>query len=287
MNAAAPSSHAEAVARAEAAVAATVQHLRTTAPQAVAPKVAVLLGSGWHALAGLVQDAVRLPYAGLPGFPGAASVVGHAGELVLGRLGTMPVAVLAGRVHTYENDRADNMAHPLRVLRALGCEVLVQTNAAGSVDPTLGPGRLMLIDDHINLSQRSPLIGAPVADRFIGMTDAYDPALRRHAQAVAERMGQALPEGVYLWFVGPQFETPAEIRMARTLGARAIGMSTVPETIVARHAGLRVLGLSLITNLAAGLSAEHLSHAHTLSQAQAAGDAPAQLLAEIVRTLPL
>ncbi|WP_088280650.1 purine-nucleoside phosphorylase [Ideonella sp. A 288] len=250
------------------------------------PRVAVLLGSGWGALAGLVQQPRRIAYADLPGFP-AAGVGGHAGELVLGRLGAQPVAVLAGRVHTYENDRADNMALPIRALGALGCQVLVQTNAAGSLDATMPPGSLMLLADHINLPQRSPLVGWPDADRFVAMTDAYDPALRRHAQAVAAGLGRPLPEGVYLWCLGPQFETPAEIRMAALMGAQAVGMSTVPETIVARHAGLRVLAMSLMTNMAAGLSTETLSHAHTLSQAQSAGDGPARLLAEVIGTLSL
>jgi purine-nucleoside phosphorylase len=165
--------------------------------------------------------------------------------------------------------------------------VLVQTNAAGSLRDHMPPGSLMALSDHINFSQRSPLIGESGSERFVGMTDAYDPALRAAAVAVARERGLTLHEGVYAWFVGPQFETPAEIRMAQVLGADGVGMSTVPETILARHAGMRVLAFSLMTNMGAGLSKESLSHAHTLSQAKAAAATASGLLAEVIARIAL
>jgi purine-nucleoside phosphorylase len=179
------------------------------------------------------------------------------------------------------------MKLPLQTLRALGCEVLVQTNAAGSLRPDMQPGSLMVISDHINLPQRSPLIGETGSERFVDMSHAYDPALRATAQAVAGISGLTLHEGVYVWLVGPQFETPAEIRMFRQYGADAVGMSTVPETIIARRAGMRVLAFSLLTNMAAGLSAESLSHAHTLSTAQSASHVASTLLADTIAAIQL
>ncbi|MEP7098910.1 MAG: purine-nucleoside phosphorylase, partial [Burkholderiales bacterium] len=179
------------------------------------------------------------------------------------------------------------MQLPLRTLRELGCEVLVQTNAAGSLRAAMAPGSLMVLADHINPSQRSPLVGAGGSERFVSMLDAYDPALRATAKAVAAKSGVTLHEGVYVWTLGPQFETPAEIRMFQAMGADAVGMSTVPETILARHAGYRVLALSLMTNMGAGLSSESLSHAHTLSQAHAASDVAGGLLADVIAAIEL
>jgi purine-nucleoside phosphorylase len=262
---------------------AALERIRSLAPQA-RPAVAVLLGSGWGALTQHVQAALRIPYAELPGFP-QAKVAGHSGELWLGHIGATEVAVLSGRQHSYESGAVDGMKVPLRTVQALGCQLLVQTNAAGSLKPSLPAGGMMLLSDHLNLPQRSPLVGETGTERFVNMVDAYDPGLRAHARAVAVRRGLTLNEGVYAWFMGPQFETPAEIRMAALLGADAVGMSTVPETILARHAGMRVLALSLITNLGAGLSAEPLSHAHTLAQAQAASANATGLLADIVAEL--
>ncbi len=253
---------------------------------AARPRIAVLLGSGWGGVTQQLADAQRLPYAELPGFPGAG-VAGHAGELWLGRLGAREVVVLSGRRHTYEDGHCDGMKSALRTLRSLGIEVLVQTNAAGSLDAAMPAGSLMLASDHLNLPQRSPLVGEGGSERFVDMVAAYDPALRQAALAAAARCGLSLHEGVYAWVLGPQFETPAEIRMLRSLGARAVGMSTVPETILARWLGLRVLALSLVTNLAAGLSDERLSHAHTLAQAEAAGEVAGALLADIVAALPV
>jgi purine-nucleoside phosphorylase len=257
--------------------------IRKRAPDAQ-PRVAVLLGSGWGGLTQRLNGATRIRYGELEAFP-SSDVAGHAGELWLGRLGACEVAVLSGRRHVYEDGRADGMKAALRTLRELGIEVLVQTNAAGSLQADLAPGSLMLIGDHLNIAQRSPLVGASGSERFVDMVDAYDAGLRRIAREVAVRRGIRLFEGVYAWVLGPQFETPAEIRMLRTLGAHAVGMSTVPETILARHAGLRVLALSLITNMAAGLSEQALSHAHTLAQAEAAGAMASALLADIVQAI--
>ena len=248
------------------------------------PRIAVLLGSGWGGLTRQLADARCLPYAELPGFP-AAGVDGHAGELWLGRLGACELALLSGRRHAYEDGSADGMKDALRTLRAWGIEVLVQTNAAGSLDPAMPAGSLMLISDHLNLPQRSPLVGESGSGRFVDMAQAYDPDLRELARAAASRRALRLHEGVYAWMLGPQFETPAEVRMLRGLGAMAVGMSTVPETLVARWLGMRVLAFSLITNLAAGLSGQLLSHAHTLAAAEAAAEQAGMLLADVVQSL--
>ena len=248
------------------------------------PRIAVLLGSGWHDFAATLRDAETLRYADLPAFP-LLSISGHAGTLVLGRCGAHEVAVLAGRKHAYENGDAHAMKGALATLAACGVQVLVQTNAAGSLEPTMRPGELMLLADHLNVVQRTPLLGESGSERFVDLRDAYDPALRRQAHAAAQRRGATLHEGVYAWVLGPQFETPAEIRMLQRMGAQAVGMSTVPETILARRFGLRVLALSMITNMGCGLHDENLSHAHTLANAQAAGARAVPLLHAIVEAL--
>jgi purine-nucleoside phosphorylase len=248
------------------------------------PRIAVLLGSGWRPFAERVSAATRLPYAQLPAFP-ELGVEGHAAELVLGRIGGHEVAVLAGRKHTYESGDASVMRGAIATLAACGAQVLVQTNAAGSLDGAIRPGALMLISDHLNIAQRSPLIGEPGNARFVDLRDAYDPVLRLQARALAERGGGALSEGVYAWILGPQFETPAEIRMLQQWGAQAVGMSTVPETILARRHRLRVLALSMITNMGCGLQDEPLSHAQTLAVAQAAQARAVPLLEAIVAGL--
>ena len=253
-----------------------------------APKIAVLLGSGWGPFAQQLQDAIELPYGELPAFPGLAhgqGVGGHAGVLTCGRLGRVELIVLAGRQHAYETGEADGMKGAIRTLAAFGVQVLVQTNAAGSLDAAMRPGELMLISDHLNVVQRSPLVGEPGDGRFIDMSTAYCATLRAQAHAAAQAAGAPLRDGVYAWMLGPQFETPAEIRMLRSFGAQAVGMSTVPETILARHAGLRVLALSLMTNMAAGMEAETLSHAHTLATAGAASARAVQTLAAVVQAL--
>jgi len=257
--------------------------IRARAPQRT-PRVGIVLGSGWQDVVAHVDEPTTIPYADLAAFP-AVGVAGHAGVLTLGCLGGAEVAVLAGRQHTYEDGHADAMKGAIRTLAALGVGTLVLTNAAGSLQPAAGPGSLMLLSDHLNMVQRTPLHGEPGSSRFVDLRDAYDPALRAAAHDVARRMGQKLHEGVYAWMLGPQFETPAEICMLRTLGADAVGMSTVPETILARHAGMKVLALSLITNLAAGMDAEPLSHAQTLAAAQAAGDRAARFLEALAGAL--
>ena len=244
------------------------------------PDVAILLGSGWGAVADQVDDAVDVPYHDLPAFP-RLGVGGHAGLLRAGTIGGRAVLVLAGRKHAYETGEADGMKGAVRTLAAFGVKLLVQTNAAGSCDERMRPGDLMAISDHLNLSQRSPLFGEASDSRFVDMSNAYDAGLRNQARAAAQAQGITLHEGVYAWFLGPQFETPAEIRMARLLGAQAVGMSTVPETILARHAGLKVLALSLLTNMAAGTDSQQLSHAHTLATAKS-GEAQALRLMQAV-----
>jgi len=229
------------------------------------PAVGLVLGSGLGHLADAV-DGVSIGYEDLPGFP-HAGVSGHSPRLVVGTLEATRVAVFGGRAHYYESGRGDAMRLPLEVLAALGADTLVLTNAAGSMRPDIPPGELMLLSDHINFSGLNPLIGEPSEARFVPMKDAYDPELRADMKAAADAEGVALEEGVYAWYSGPSFETPAEIRAIRTLGADAVGMSTVPEVILARFLGLRVAAVSTITNMAAGLSDEAISHEHTKAMA--------------------
>ena len=264
------------------AAAATADLIRRQIPQA--PQLALVLGSGLGALAEAVESATTFRYADLPGFP-QPSVAGHGGSLVLGRLGGRPVAVMQGRAHYYESGRADGMNLALATLKQLGCRRLILTNAAGSLREDVGPGRLMLLKDHINFAGVSPLFGLTGNERFVDLVDAYDPAARKAVLAAAERLGIPLGEGVYVWFCGPHFETPAEIRAAQVLGGDAVGMSTVPEVIVARLLGLKVTALSMITNLAAGLSKESLSHAHTMKHATAAAGDMTRLLTAYLEDL--
>ncbi len=251
------------------------------------PAIAVLLGSGWGPVADRVQQPHDVPYADLPAFP-ELHIDGHQGVIRLGRLGAAgsaertPVWVLRGRKHAYEHDDAGAMKGAIRTLAAAGVRTLVQTNAAGSLDARCRPGSLMLIRDHLNLAQRSPLIDDHGPERFVDLRDAYDPTLAAIAQRVAQEQRIPLHEGIYAWLLGPQFETPAEIRMLIALGAQAVGMSTVPETILARHAGLKVLALSMFTNLASGLDDEALSHAQTLKAAAEAAPVAARLIEALV-----
>ncbi|WP_287886092.1 MULTISPECIES: purine-nucleoside phosphorylase [Paracoccus] len=229
------------------------------------PEYGLILGSGLGHLAAVVEG-VAIPYSDLPGFP-HAGVSGHVPQLVVGRLDGRRVAVLGGRAHYYESGRADVMRLPLEVLKALGCDRLILTNAAGSLRADMPPGSLMLLSDHIAFAGTNPLIGEASEARFVPMTDAHDPAIRAALKAAAKAEGIALPEGVYCWFSGPSFETPAEIRAAQVLGADAVGMSTVPEVILARFLGLRCAAVSVITNMGAGLSDESISHEHTKAMA--------------------
>lgn len=265
----------------------SVAHIQKCAPGR-APRLAVMLGSGWDAIADLVKDPVDIDYAQLPAFP-KLSVAGHAGCLRLGHLGDGPnacqLALLRGREHAYETGDAAAMKGAIRTLAALGCTTLLLTNAAGSLEPSMTPGSLMLITDHLNMVQRTPLHDEPGSTRFVDMVGAYDPTLREQVQNAAQAAGIVLHQGVFAWMLGPQFETPAEIRMLRLLGAQAVGMSTVPETILARQTGLRVIGLSLLTNLGAGMSSVTLSHAHTLSTAQASASEMTRLFAALIPAL--
>ncbi len=273
--------------RAQAAVAS----LRDRSP--LSPRVGIILGSGLGGFAAQLQDATAVPFAEIPHFP-PPTVVGHAGQLVFGLAAGVPVAVMQGRVHAYEGYTAADVAFPTRVLGLLGCRTLIVTNAAGGIDPALLPGSLVLLADHINLTGINAAAGPNeprfatepgTAERFFDMSAAYSPRLRRIALAEAIRLGISLREGVYLAVQGPSFETPAEIRAFRTLGASLVGMSTVHEVIVARHMGLEVLGLSLVTNPAAGVSPEPIDHQDVLRIGERAALRLASLLHAILPRL--
>lgn len=247
------------------------------------PRVAVVLGSGLGRLADQVAGPVRVPYTAIPGFP-VPTVPGHKGELVAGTLGGVPVILQSGRFHMYEGHSAQVAALPTRVFATLGAGTLIVTNAAGGIRRAFGPGTLMLISDHLNLTGRSPLEGdvLPGEARFPDMTSAYDAELRQLAHRVAIGRQTPLVEGVYAALLGPSYETPAEIRMLERLGADAVGMSTVPETIVARARGMRVLGISTITNAAAGISHELMSHADVMAVADRVAERLAGLVGGVV-----
>ncbi len=247
----------------------------------LAQKTALVLGSGLGGLIDDVEDAVHIPYADLPGFP-QGGVSGHSGELVAGTLSGKPIIMLAGRVHFYEHGNAAAMRPALEILAGLGIGTLILTNAAGSVDPEMAPGSVMLVEDHINFSGANPLIGETSDRRFVGMTGAYDADLREALTNAADATGTPLHKGVYMWFSGPSFETPAEIRMARILGANAVGMSTVPEAILARFLGLRVAACSVITNFAAGMTGAELSHQETKDMAPVGGARLATILRQAI-----
>jgi purine-nucleoside phosphorylase len=244
-------------------------------------RLGLVLGSGLGHLAGAV-DGVAIPYADLPGFPHVA-VSGHYPNLVVGTLEGVRVAVLGAREHYYENGNPSAMRGPLECLRALGAEALIATNAAGSLRADIRPGDLMLLSDHINFSGLNPLIGEKTDARFVPMTAAHDPGLRAALRASAVAVGVPLPEGVYAWYSGPSFETPAEIRAIRILGGDAVGMSTVPEVILARFLGLKVAAISTITNMAAGLSDEQISHEHTKAMAPLGAAKLEQVLRHFLR----
>lgn len=238
--------------------------IRDAAP-AARPRVGMILGSGLGRMAE-TAGGISIDYADLPGFP-RAHVSGHNPKLTLGALNGTEVAILGGREHYYENGRADAMRPALETLKALGIDTLIATNACGSFREDIPPGNLMLIRDHINYSGMSPLIGEPSDSRFVNLTEAYDPGLRDVLKAAADAEDIALLDGVYAWYSGPNFETPAEIRMLKLLGADAVGMSTVPEVILGRFLGLRCAAISVVTNMAAGLGHETISHEHTKASA--------------------
>jgi len=226
--------------------------------------IGVILGSGLGGVADVLEDRTETTYADLPGFP-RTKAEGHAGVLVRGYIGRLQVACCKGRVHVYDGASPHQLGALPRGLHELGCDTLLITNAAGSLAPEHGPGSLVAICDHINLQGLNPLIGEP---HFVSLRDAYDPELRGRLHAAADAVGVPLGEGVYLAVSGPSFETPAEIRAFRTLGADLVGMSTVPEVIVARHLGMRVAAVSVVTNLAEGMGGPQLSHEQTLAEAE-------------------
>jgi purine-nucleoside phosphorylase len=230
----------------------------------------IVLGTGLGPLADEIEEAVRVPYRDIPGFP-AGNVSGHAKELVAGTLNGRRVVACNGRAHYYEKGDSSVMRIPVATLVALGCRQALLTNAAGSLKERLGPGSISLISDHINYSGRDPLIGDPDDARFVSLTDAYDPGLRKLMKAAAKAEKVTLGEGVYVWFSGPSFETPAEIRMARLIGGSIVGMSTVPEVILARRFGLKVVAMSMLTNLAAGMKGSSPSHDETKAVAAKGG----------------
>lgn len=250
------------------------------------PTVAITLGSGLGGLASRITHAVRIPYADIPGFH-APSVEGHQGELVCGQLAGKTVLAQSGRFHMYEGHSAQVAVLPVRTFHALGIETLIVTNAAGGVNPAFGPGTIMLINDHINLSGRTPLEGpvVPGDQRFPDMTEAYDKALQALARAVAAEAGIALAEGVYLALLGPSYETPAEVRLFQKFGADAVGMSTAVEVIAARARGMRCLGFSTVTNAAAGTTTALLSHAEVMEVAGQVGDRVATVIEGVIARL--
>ncbi len=252
--------------------------------QARAPRIALLLGSGLGEIEGALEDADSVDYAELAGFP-TPGVPGHAGRVTVGRLAGVPLLCLAGRLHLYEGRGSHPLHVMVRTLAGLGCRLLVVTNAAGSLHPGIGPGSLVRIADHINFQGSNPLVGLrdPGGPPFLDLGDLYDPELGALLEGAAAAIGLPLPSGTYLATLGPSFETPAEIRAFRVLGADLVGMSLVPEAIAARHAGLRVLAISLVTNLAAGLAPSPLDHRQTLEEGRAAA---AKLRALLERALP-
>lgn len=228
-------------------------------------RLGLILGSGLGHLSGAI-DGVSIPYDELEGFP-HAGVSGHVPQLVIGQLEGVRVAVFGGRAHYYETGRGDIMRLPLEVLKALGAEAMIATNAAGSLDQDMPTGSIMCLSDHINFSGLNPLIGEQTEARFVPMMDAYDPDIRAALANAAKDEGVDMHHGVYAWYSGPSFETPAEIKAIRTLGADAVGMSTVPEVILGRFLGLRCAAISTVTNMAAGMSDEAISHEHTKAMA--------------------
>jgi purine-nucleoside phosphorylase len=247
------------------------------------PTLGIILGSGLGGLARRITDAVRIPFVDIPGFP-EVTVVGHEGAVIVGTLGGREVVALSGRFHVYEGHPAALAAFPVRVFRALGARDLFVSNAAGGISPKLAVGDLMMISDHINLMGTNPLVGELQEGdtRFTDMTDAYDPGLRRILRNTAEKLGIALREGVYAGVLGSSYETPAEVKMLRMIGADAVGMSTVPEVIVARAGKMRVVGVSCITNAAAGVTGAALSHAEVLETTNRVSAAFEALVAEFV-----
>ncbi len=244
--------------------------------------VALILGSGLGAFADQI-DGISIEYADIPGFPDTG-VSGHSPKLVIGKLGNANVAVFGGRMHYYEQGQADVMRFPLEVAAALGASEVLLTNSAGSVRNHIQPGELMQISDHLNFSGLNPLIGEATDKRFVALAGAYDVTIAAALRDAAKRAGVTMHNGVYTWFSGPSFETPAEIKATQVLGGDAVGMSTVPEVILARFLGLKVSAISAITNMGAGMSDENLSHEHTKNMAPIGAAKLSAILTEYFRT---
>ncbi len=250
------------------------------------PKIGLILGTGLGGFGELIRAKTVIDYKDIPGFP-VSTVAGHKGRLLIGDAAGVPVACMQGRLHVYEGHPVQRIALPIRTYRALGAKTLIVTNAAGGLNRNFAPGSLMAIADHINYSGVNPLVGPnddEVGPRFPDMSEAYDPQLRKRLADAARQEGIDLASGVYLFTTGPSFETPAEIAMFAAMGADAVGMSTVPETIAANHAGMRVVGLSLITNLAAGISTTPITHAETLA---VGAQSAAKMSRLLMRFLPM
>lgn len=251
------------------------------------PTVGLILGSGLGMLADEIEDPVKIKYDSVPNFP-ESTVEGHAGQLVLGELNGLTVIAMQGRFHYYEGYGLDAVTFPVRVMKALGVEKLIVTNAAGGVNTSFQPGDLMLITDHINNTAQNPLIGpnnSALGVRFPDMSTAYDREMQTIAREVADKLQLDLKEGVYVWNTGPTYETPAEIRMLQTIGGDAVGMSTVPEVIVARHAGIEVLGISCISNMAAGILDQPLNHEEVIETTEKARESFLALVKSILARL--
>jgi len=251
------------------------------------PDVGIVLGSGLGGLADELDDPVAIPFAELPGWP-AATAPGHVGRLLLGRLAGRPVVMLQGRFHLYEGNAPGLVVQPVLLFQRLGAKAVVLTNASGGLDPSFGPGTLMVIRDHLNLTGQNPLIGpnAPaMGERFPDMTDAWSTRLRGRLHAAAAAEGVALAEGIYVGLVGPNYETPAEVRLFAAQGGHAVGMSTVMECIAARWAGLEVCGISLVTNAGAGYTGEPLTHEEVLAAGNEAGPRLARVIRRFVADL--
>jgi purine-nucleoside phosphorylase len=248
------------------------------------PKIAIILGSALGSVVDAVQDPLIIPYADLNGFP-VPKISGHAGKLYVGKMGGRDVAVLAGRAHPYESGNAGVMRPALDQLKAAGIETLILTNAAGSLKAAMKPGTLMALTDHINCAGMNPLIGQHGDENFISMTNAYDAGLRKQLLAAAKAEKINLKQGVYCWYSGPSFETPAEIKMLQVIGGTAVGMSTAPETIIARRLGMKVVAISTITNLAAGIKGASPSHEETKREGMKAAVHMQKLLTRFCRDL--
>ncbi len=240
-------------------------------------ETALVLGSGLGSLVERIQNPKRFPYETLDGFP-TSGVSGHAGELIAGTISETNVVVLSGRAHYYEHGDAAAMRTPLEALKTAGVKRIILTNSAGSINKKMAPGSVMQIKDHINFSGTNPLIGEPTDNRFVGMTSAYDKPLRKVFRKVAKKNDIDIHSGVYMWFSGPVFETPAEIKMAKRMGADAVGMSTVPEVILARFLGLEAAAFSVITNYGAGITGSELSHTETKEMAPKGGEILGRLI---------